>query len=148
MGVKNAITSIGDYVANGFSNVMSKIQTGFTDVLKYLNPLSEQFFLKLAFIPSEGFVESKVNDLRLNVSSHFSFVDQIRDTVNSVVNGSYNAETWLGIKYSNPMIGEVVIVSPIAVNEWGYKIRYWIAGFLYFLTLVCTVKRLAEVLGS
>lgn len=36
---------------------------------------------------------------------------------------------------------DLLIISPIAVNEWGLKVRYWLSGVTYFLFFAYLVRR-------
>lgn len=115
--------------------------------MDYLNPSHENFFLRLAFIPDSDYMEDFIDDIKSAFNSKFVFLQQFNDTWDSIKNTA-GKEEWEGIKYNNPIIGEVVIVSPIAINEWSYKIKFWIGGCVVLLTIVMTIRRIGGIAGG
>jgi hypothetical protein len=109
--------------------------------------VSDNFLIKIAFIPSSNFMDSFTNDIKIAADSKFSFMSQFKDTWNSVKD-IQDVTTWEGISYNNPIIGEVIILSPIAINAWGPKIKYWIGGFMILMTVVLTFRRIGGVIGG
>ena len=77
----------------------------------------------------------------------FQFIDQFSDTWNSIKN-TVGKDSWEGITYNNPIIGEVVIINPIAVNAYSYKIKYWIGGCIVLLTIVMSIRRIGGIAGG
>jgi len=67
-GVQDNITQF----AENFSNTMSNI-------ISYLDPTSEDFFLMVALVPSEGFMQEYVTDIKEMFDGKFTFFNQIRD---------------------------------------------------------------------
>lgn len=118
-------------------------------LVDYLNPVSENFFLKLAFIPSEGFLQAQVTELKIVLESKFPLINQVRDTINAVTNNSYGSSTWGGITadFSHYGAGTVTVVSPEFVNFVAPKIKFWMAGFIIFITLLATWRRASQILG-
>lgn len=116
-------------------------------MINVFNPLSESFFLRVAFVPSTVFMESFTNDIKISADNKFSFMTQFKDTWESVKN-IQDVTTWEGLSYNNPIIGEVTILSPIAINAWGPKIKYWIGGIMILLTVVLTFRRIGGVIGG
>lgn len=57
---------------NSFVNVIG-------EVINYMNPWHENFFLKVAFIPSEGYLEAYVTDIKEMFDGKFTFISEIRD---------------------------------------------------------------------
>ena len=52
---------------------------GINTILDYLNPFSENFFLKIAFVPSNGFVAEKFESLKSTFLSKVPLLQQIAD---------------------------------------------------------------------
>jgi hypothetical protein len=132
LSIGQAIGSVGDLINN---------------ILNFLNPFSEQFFLKIAFVPSQEFMNSFTGDIKDSFEGKFAFVSQFRDTWNSITN-TVGKDSWEGITYNNPIIGEVVIVNPIAVNAYSHKIKFWIGGCVVLLTIVMTIRRIGGIAGG
>lgn len=123
------------------------LQENLGSIINVLNPLHDDFFLKQAFVPSETYMQGFYADIKERASGKFPFVQQLHDTWASIQNIQEVSE-WEGIKYNNPLVGEVVILSPIAVNSWGYKLKYWIGGAIVLLTLIMTFRRIGGIIGG
>lgn len=67
-GLSNDITQF----AENFNNTMSNI-------ISYLDPTSDRFFLKLACIPSEGYLETFVTDIKEMFDGRFTFISDLRE---------------------------------------------------------------------
>ena len=48
-------------------------------IINFLNPIHEDFFLRVAFIPSQGYVEEFRTDIKEMFDDKFSFISEIRD---------------------------------------------------------------------
>lgn len=53
-------------------------------ILDYLNPYSENFFLKIAFVPSDGFVAEKFESLKSTLLSKIPLLQQIADLFETI----------------------------------------------------------------
>lgn len=53
-------------------------------LLEVFNPESDRFFLKVAFIPSEGYFEDFTNDIKTVLESKFGFVAEIREFLGNI----------------------------------------------------------------
>lgn len=62
---------------NSFVNVIGEI-------INYVNPWHEEFFLRVAFIPSEGFLETYVTDIKEIFDGKFTFISEIRDFLGNI----------------------------------------------------------------
>ena len=63
----------------GLTEGFNSFVTAIGEVINYLNPWHENFFLKVAFIPSEGFFESYVTDIKEMFDGKITFISEIRD---------------------------------------------------------------------
>lgn len=111
------------------------------------DPGSDSFFLKVAFVPSEPYMINWKNEIMNTFQLKFQFIDQFSDTWNSITN-TVEKDSWEGITYNNPIIGEVVIINPIAVNTYSHKIKYWIGGCIVLLTIVMSIRRIGGIAGG
>lgn len=116
-------------------------------ILDFLNPTSDDFILKVAFVPSETYMINWKNEIMNTYQLKFQFIDQFRNTWNSITN-TVEKDYWEGITYNNPIIGEVVIVNPIVVNTYADKIKFWIGGCIVLLTIVMTIRRIGGIAGG
>lgn len=72
MGIlANPIEALGQ----GFNSFVSTIG----QIINYINPWHEDFFLRVALVPSEGFIQEYVTDIKEMFDGKFTFINQIRD---------------------------------------------------------------------
>lgn len=150
--IKNAITS-------GIGNVISFLTDKFSDlygaivsIVDYLNPMSESFILRIAFIPEEGYFQGKIEELNTKAQDSVGLFSQLRDTFGAIVEAVNDQDEWEGVKvqmssYGVGGIGEVTIVDPRFINYASYKLKYWISGFIWFMLLLWLIKRVAGFWG-
>lgn len=85
MGIlADPIESLGQ----GFNNFVSTLG----EIINYINPWHENFFLRVAFIPSEGYLESYVNEIREIFDDKFTFISEIRDFLGSLFGAVINTD--------------------------------------------------------
>ncbi len=88
LNIGNWFSELSDNIAGFFEELGDKI----TVIMSYLNPLSDNFFLKIAFIPSEDFVEMNNERMALLGEQKFGFVDDFKyffnDLKNNLTDGS------------------------------------------------------------
>jgi len=114
----NLISSIGDWFAsviNGISELINSIGNWFAqvfavigDILDYLNPFSENFFLRIAFIPSDGFIPNKFDELKEVIDDRLPIIGTLSDVFNTITDVQ-------GIESTKPKI-EVELP-----GKWGGK---------------------------
>jgi len=98
----NLINSIGDWlgsVINGISELISSVGNWFAqvfgvigEILDHLNPFSDKFFLKIAFIPSDGYFERFANEIKQSFDGKFAFISEIGDVLKSLFSGAYETD--------------------------------------------------------
>ena len=154
-------SDIGGWFSNVFGflgDLLTDMGRGFVDVIKgignllnYLNPFSEDFLLWIALIPEDGFFDNYVQDFDGLLKTKFGFFYQIKDTMDSIITAvkSHNT-TWQGIQIdlSRYGVGEIDIVDPYAIQQYGEKVRFWIGGFLLFFTGAWFVRKASKLLGE
>ena len=62
-------------LGQGFNTFVSTIG----QIINYINPWHDDFFLKVALVPSEGFLEAYVTDVKVMFDGKFTFISEIRD---------------------------------------------------------------------
>lgn len=92
-GFNNFIDGVGDFFENlieslgtwyedlgqWFDNLVNNLEQWFTNIMSYLDPTSDDFFLTVAAVPSEGFIEEYVTDIKDMFDGKFTFISEIRD---------------------------------------------------------------------
>lgn len=86
---ENLIDSLGtwfDNLGQWFDNLVNDLEQwfenigqGLSSIIDALNPTSENFFLTVALVPSEGYLEAYVTDIREMFDGRFTFISEIRD---------------------------------------------------------------------
>jgi hypothetical protein len=89
-----SIFDIGELVG-GFTDWFNSIISGIGNIVNYLNPASDSFFLKVALIPSDGYLSDRYTEFQsdmlswLGYSDFASFLDSIQGVTSS--EGTYTA---------------------------------------------------------
>lgn len=117
-----------------------------------MNPTSDNFILKVAFIPEEGYFQSKIDELNTKAQDSVGLFSQLKDTFSAIVEAVTDENEWEGIKvdmssYGVGGIGEVTVVDPSFVNYASNKVKFWISGLIWFMLLMWLIKRLAGFWG-
>jgi hypothetical protein len=153
------IGSIIDAITGGISSIISFLTGKLADlygaivsIVDYLNPMSESFILRIAFIPEEGYFQGKIQELTIKAEDSAGLFSQLRDTFTAIVEAVNDQDEWEGIRvqmssYGVGGIGEVTIVDPSFINYSSYKVKYWISGFIWFMLLLWLIKRVAGFWG-
>lgn len=117
-----------------------------------MNPFSDNFILKIAFIPEEGYFQQKIEELNVKAQDSIGLFGQLKDTFSAIVAAITDQDEWEGVKvemssYGIGGIGEVTIVDPSFVNYASNKIKFWISGIIWFTLLLWLIARIAEFWG-
>lgn len=72
-GIADKITQFAENFSNAMSNIMS-----------YLDPTSDNFFLKLAFIPQDGFISGKFNELKVVIDDRLPIIGTLTEVFNTI----------------------------------------------------------------
>lgn len=67
-------------VKEGFNSFVNAIG----EIINYINPWHENFFMTVAFIPSEGYLEAYVTDIKEMFDGKFTFISEIRDFLGNI----------------------------------------------------------------
>lgn len=153
------IGSIIDAITGGFSNIvgfltdkLGQIYSAIVSLVDYLNPFSDNFILKIAFVPEEGYFQRKIEELNYKAQDSIGLFGQLKDTFSAIVDAITDQDEWEGVKvemssYGVGGIGEVTIVDPSFVNYSSNKIKFWISGVIWFTLLLWLIARIAEFWG-
>ena len=79
---ENLIDSLGSWfedLGQWFDNLVYDLEQWFTNIISYLDPTSDSFFLKVALVPPEGFIQEYVTDIKEMFDGKFTYISEIRD---------------------------------------------------------------------
>ena len=62
-------------LGQGFNSFVNNIG----EIINYINPWHEDFFLRVALVPSEGFIQEYVTDIKEMFDGKFTFISDLRD---------------------------------------------------------------------
>lgn len=121
-------------------------------MIDYFNPASDSFVLKIAFIPEEGYFESKIDELKNKAQDSVGLFSQLEGIFNAVAQSVDDDDHWEGMKvdissYGLGQISNVSIIDPTFINFVAPKIKLWISGLIWFMLLLWLVRRIAGFWG-
>lgn len=138
---------IGDKItqfATNFSNTMSNI-------MSYLDPTSDNFFLKLAFIPSDGFITGKFDELKGVLDDRLPIIGTFTDlftSITEVQSQSINSTSpTFTMELPSKWGGQTVQVINFApIDPYVPYIKTLIRFFLWIPFIIKIYKRLPQVI--
>lgn len=141
--INGLATSIGGWFNDLFSTL--------GEILNYLNPFHENFFLKIAFIPSDGFITGKFDELkdvlddRLPIIGTFTGIfDSITEVQSQSINSTSPTFTMeLPSKWGGQTV-QVINFAPI--DPYVPYIKTLIRFFLWIPFIIKIYKRLPQVI--
>lgn len=148
--ISNAVKDLKsplDLIKSGLDLIKNVLDT----IIKWINPLSDDFLLKKAFVPSESFMTNYKDRFNNLLNTKLAFLYQVRDTLNAFTNAvESNVKNDYSIKadLSRYGIGQVEIVNGQALKAYGDKLKFWIGGLMIFLTAAFLWRRGSNLLGS
>ncbi len=119
-------------------------------IVGFLNPTSDTFFLKIAFIPSDGYFDTRLHDMRDMITAKLPIIQQILDTFDSVVSSNYYDSTWDGLDADfGGLYGldSVNIVDSTFVNTVAPRIKFWLSGIFIFFTIRALMDKIIHLFG-
>lgn len=134
-------------------NKVSDLKDDVLNILNYLNPFHENFFLKLAFVPRDGYFESKYQQIQSNINSKLSFFDNIKSVNDSIEQAFQSGSSgeppqfvfFLPSKYGG---GEVKIIDFSMYNQYRTLIHSLIIMVSYYWFVKRIIRRLPQVIHS
>lgn len=89
-------------------------------------------------------MDTKMTDLKSSITSKFPAFSQFADTWGAVTTRIQYGSQWEGVKAKFPHIKEeIYVIDPVFVNQAAPKLRFWIGGLIYTVTLLWFYRRLA-----
>lgn len=143
--------TLGDSLGGWFKSVFKwfgDLFDSMAEMLSYINPFSEKFFLYIAFVPEDGFMMERLEGSKQVLNDRFFFLEQITDSLDAVLE-RVSEPTWKGLKAEIPLINkEVTVVSPVMVNEASGKIKAWVSGIIIVVMIMYLIKSGGKVIGA
>lgn len=82
--LRNNIVSWFEVVSNDITQFAENFKNTMTNIISYLDPTSDRFFLKLAFIPSDGFISEKFNEVKAEFDNKLPIVGSLTELFNTI----------------------------------------------------------------
>lgn len=145
---------LGDSIGGWFSDLIDNVLDIFKSIgklLDYINPFSENNFLRILFVPSDDYFKSYSSTFKTALSNKFPIFPQLFDTWESVkgaVSDRVNGWDGFTVDMSRYGAGTLTVVDPTFVNAIAPKMRFWIGAFLYFMTFLFIIKRSSQLIGA
>jgi phage-related protein len=155
-GIGQWFSDLGNSIGQWFTDLGNSIGQWFTDlfstlgeILNYLNPFHENFFLKIALIPSDGFITGKFDELkgvlddRLPIIGTFTGIFDSITQVQSIDNTTPTFTMELPGKWGGQTV-QVINFTPI--DPYVPYIKTLIRFFLWIPFIIKMYKRLPQVI--
>ena len=135
--IGNALSSFADgliEIKNNVSNFFSNFWSGFVGL----------------FVPSDDYFDSFYNDIKdefeIKWGGIIDLVNDLKDAVNQFKNSEFQG---IKINFDNsflPVSGEYYIVEPGPINCYAERFKFWISGFMIFLTSIYSLKKILQII--
>ena len=134
-------------ISDAISGFFTAIQKTIDKMLDYLNPTSDNFFLKTAFIPEDGWFSSQITSLHDTALLKFGWVSDLRSMLSSItMNDTDGIEN---IHAVIPIINrDVTVVDFTYINQHASFIRGLCSAFIYFLMIIYILRNAPSVWGQ
>lgn len=134
--------AIIDGIIDGFSSLFSDIGS----ILDYLNPGSEHFFLKLAFVPNVD--NLAFDDVKDTLYGKFPFISSIEENLNDFKEKFNNEESVPNLTVTLPSflgVGTFSIIDFSFFNNYRGMIHAFIIAVSYFLFIFKLYKKMPSI---
>lgn len=153
-------TDLGNSIGQWFSDLGNSIGQWFTDlfstlgeILNYLNPFHENFFLKIAFIPSDGFIPNKFDELKESFDDRLPIIGTLTELFNSMTQNQTRIRSMDSTKPTFTMElpekwgGKTVqVINFDPIDPYVPYIKTLIRFFLWIPFIIKIYKRLPQVI--
>ena len=120
----------------------------FTTLFNWLNPFSDSFFLKVAFVPSDGYMDSKNAQLQSQMNDKFGWFNDLKTQISSMkladsTGGLQN------IHVTIPIVNQdVTIIDFSYLDDHASFIRGITSALVYFFIAMYLIRQGPKILGS
>jgi len=114
------------------------LTTGLNNILSLLNPFSDNFILKLAFVPSDGFLSSKLDEIKTSLGEKLNYDSYLN--LLSAFNGISSAG--LTDVEVDIMGSHAKIIDFSFLRSALSTIQDWARGFFYIFLIMYNIDSL------
>lgn len=119
-----------------------------TTLVDYLNPLSDNFILKIAFIPEQDYITDNFQSLRQALLDKLGIGNFVQQTIDNMQDMQESSE-WQGFEITVPVTGQTIqVVDPMPLNTFAPYFKGFISAFMYLYLGLMLIKKLPSVLSS
>lgn len=141
------INGLAESIGGWFNDLFSTLG----EILNYLNPFHENFFLKIAFIPSDGFITGKFDELKDVLDDRLPIIGTFKDlftSITEVQSQSINSTSpTFTMELPSKWGGQTVQVINFApIDPYVPYIKTLIRFFLWIPFIIKIYKRLPQVI--
>lgn len=125
---------------------LEDVVEGIKALINFFNPLSDKFFLKVAFVPTNGYWAEYATDIRASFEGKVPLISQLTDFFIEIKDISFNEEkpSW-SIELPSQYGGQVVEVLDLSMYD---EYRSYILNFIRFSSWFIFLKNLYRKLPS
>lgn len=145
----NDIRGLGESIGGWFNQLFSTLG----EILNYLNPFHEKFFLKIAFIPSDGFISNKFDELKDVLDDRLPIIGTFTEIFNSMTQAQSQVQS---INSTSPTFtmelpdkwgGQTVeVINFDVIDPYVPFVKTLIRVFLWIPFIIKMYKRLPQVI--
>lgn len=136
----------------GIGDSLGGMVDGLLDIKNSISNFFSNFWSGLIgiFVPSDGFLEDKIEETKAIINDKFAGVLEMKDNILNSISQIKNEE-FEGVKidlsgFFISGLGEYYILQPAPVNYYSYRIKPWISGLMIFLTFTYFLRKIISVI--
>ena len=143
----NDINGLAESIGGWFNDLFSTLG----EILNYLNPFHENFFLKIAFVPSEGFIPAKFDELKVEFDNRLPIIGTFTDLLTSITEGQSkrirSTSPTFTMELPSKWGGQTVqVINFDPIDPYVPYIKTLIRFFLWIPFIIKMYKRLPQVI--
>lgn len=121
------------------------------EILSYLNPFHENFFLRLAFVPEDGFLSEKFNDLKVDIDDRLPIIGTLTDLFNSITQPQVRAANSTKPTFTIDLPGKwggqtVEIINFDIIDPYVPYVKTLIRIFIWIPFIIKIYRRLPQII--
>lgn len=140
-GINEFVDSVGEWFAQLFATI--------GEILDYLNPFSEKFFLKIAFIPSDGFISGKFEELKEVIDDRLPVIGTLTDVFDTItgVQSMESTKPKIQVELPGKWGGQKVeIINFDIIDPYIPYVKTFIRFMIWIPFLIKIYRRLPQII--
>lgn len=139
-------------LADAFNNFISGVVDFFETLISYLDPTSDNFFLKLAFVPSDGFISGKFDELKAEFDDRLPIVGTLTELFDSIAGAQRpSVRSTTTPKFEIELPGKwggrrVEIINFDVIDPYIPYVKTFIRFMIWIPFLIKIYKRLPQII--